>query len=235
MKECIQSVQKIKNEPYNADIQWEHVVYDDGSEDETPDFCKTHPFPHVHYIRSEENNGEAKAGNSAIKNCDSEWIFEVDSDDFVPSRVLVNWYEAHLIYPNTNWFVMDFYRVDATGKYEVGNDYYGWKYETPKAMLEAIFRGDHFIQRNVFYRKKLWEEARGYREHLDMAVDLDLFIRFLLAGHMPVYLPTISHFHRFHSSNLSAGMTLEKHKKDLKEFAKTYKNQLENMGVFVDL
>lgn len=235
MQECIESVQKINNKPYENEIRWEHVIYDDGSDDETPDYCKTHPFPHVRYIRSEDNEGIPVAANKAINMCDSEWIFELDSDDFVPSRTLVNWQNAHLAKPETQWFVCDFYRVDASGRYEFGSDYYGWSYTNCKEVLNAIFSGKHFIQHNVFYRKSLWGRVGKYRETLDMAEDLDMYIRFLLAGEMPVYLPTISHFHRNHSNNISKGVTLDEHKKDLSLLAKIYQNELVNMGVCVDL
>lgn len=235
LKECVESVQKLKNEPYENQIKWEHVIYDDGSTDETPEYCMTHPSPHVHYIRSEENEGVSKAANRAIKRCESDWIFELDSDDIAPSRLLHNFYEAVLRHPATSWFVMDFYRVDAVGKYQVGEDYYGWQYKSPKDILEAIFRGEHFIQHNVFYKRILWEQAGIYRETLGMAEDLDLYIRFLLLGQMPIYLPTISHFHRNHIGNISKDVTHDSHKKDLKNLAKIYEKELKNLGLCIDL
>lgn len=235
LKECVDSVQKLNNKPYDSDIMWEHVIYDDGSTDDTPQYCMTHLYPHVHYIRSEENEGVSKAANRAIKRCESDWIFELDSDDLVPSRVLHNFYEATLQHPTTSWFVMDFYRVDATRKYLVGEDYYGWHYKSPTDVLGAIFRGEHFIQHNVFYKKTLWGRSGGYRETLGMAEDLDLYVRFLIQGEMPVYLPTISHFHRNHPGNISKDVTHDLHMKDVKNLAKVYEKDLKNLDIHVAL
>ena len=56
-------------------------------------------------------------------------------------------------------------------------------------MLQAIFRAEHFLQGNVCCRHALIDEVGGYDEELQMAEDLDLYVRFLLAGHLPVVCP----------------------------------------------
>ncbi|MFO0704113.1 MAG: glycosyltransferase [Patescibacteria group bacterium] len=228
LKECIDSVQLLKNEPFEKEIKWEHLIYDDGSTDGTQDFCQNLRYPNVRYLRSEINEGIARAANKAISMCDSEWIFELDSDDFVPSRILHNFYNSFLEYSETKWFVMDFYRVDASGKYEFGQDYYGWRYRAPNSILQAIFNGEHFIQHNVIYKKELWDKVGKYDESFFMAEDLDLYIRFLLRGEMPVYLPIISHFHRNHDENISREVDFEKHKADLQKLFEKYKPELRN-------
>lgn len=231
LKECINSVQNLINVPFEKDIQWEHVIYDDGSEDETPDFCKTHPLPHVRYVRSEENEGISVAGNKAIATCDSDWIFELDSDDLAPSRILANWLVSLRQNPQSEWFVMDFYRMDASGRYEVGSDYYGWDFANTKEVLQNIFSAKHFIQHNVIYKRRLWQEVHGYNQNLGMAEDLEMYVRFLLKGSMPKYAPFISHFHRNHQSNLSRDVTLERHKNDLKEIYRMHTSQLKQIGI----
>ncbi len=235
LKECINSVQNLTNVPFQRDIEWEHVVYDDGSDDETPDYFRTHPLPHVRYVRSEENEGVSVAANKAISTCEGDWIYELDSDDLVPSRILANWFVFLCQNPQSEWFVMDFYRMDASGKYDVGSDYYGWDFANIKEMLQNIFSAKHFIQHNVIYKRKLWQEVNRYNESLGMAEDLEMYVRFLLKGHMPKYAPFISHFHRNHQSNLSRDVTLERHKNDLKEIYKMHETALKQIRVHLDI
>lgn len=229
--ECIDSVQKLKIEPFAGDMRWEHVIYDDGSDDDTKSYFDTHTYPNTRYIRSNSNRGIPTSANAAIETCSSEFIFELDQDDIVPQRFLANLYGTTREYPDTEWFIADFYRVNEIRDYFIGEDYYGWNFKDCNEILGAIFSNTHFIQHNVVYKKQLWEKVGKYDEKLTMAEDLDLFIRFLLTDKMPKYLPYISHFHRFHANNISLGVTLERHKQDIAHFYHKYEKQLAKRGI----
>jgi len=56
-------------------------------------------------------------------------------------------------------------------------------------------------------------------------------VRFLLAGHLPVLSPHISHLHRFHTSNVSIGVDADKHGADLRVIYDKYAEQLKALGV----
>ncbi|WP_245897209.1 hypothetical protein [Hymenobacter nivis] len=66
----------------------------------------------------------------------------------------------------------DFLRVDENLRYLPGEDYYAWRFDTPTAMLQAIFRAEHFLQGNVCYHHALIDEVGRYDEELQMAEDL---------------------------------------------------------------
>ncbi len=229
--ECIESVQRLRNEPHENEIKWEHVIYDDGSDDGTQKHFVITTYPNTRYIRSNENRGIPKAANIAIATCTSDFIFELDSDDVVPQRFLANLWDTTQEYHETDWFVADFYRTNERKEYVIGNDYYGWNYKNCDEILSAIFSNTHFIQHNVVYKRKLWEKVGRYNETLSMAEDLDLYIRFLLAGEMPKYIPYISHFHRFHAQNASMRVDSERHKRDLARLYDTYREKLVRRGI----
>lgn len=230
--DCIESVQNLKHEPYEQMIKWEHVIYDDGSHDDTQLHFAKHMYHNTRYIRSDENRGIVISANAAIATCTADYIFELDSDDIIPQRFLTNIYDTTQEYPDSDWFVADFYRMDTNMRYIVGSDYYGWKqYSSCDEILSAIFSNAHFIQHNVVYKKALWERAGRYDETLTMAEDLDLYIRFLLGGHMPKYVPFISHFHRFHEGNASHGVDAERHKEDIAGLSAKYYVRLIERGI----
>ena len=98
-------------------------------------------------------------------------------------------------------------------------------------MLQAIFRAEHFLQGNVCYQRAFFDEVGGYDSELPMAEDLDLYVRFLLAGQLPVLCPHISHLHRFHARNVSIGVDAGKHNADLREIYAKYAAQLQALDV----
>lgn len=230
--ECVQSVQQLVLAPNEQYIQLEHVIIDDGSTDETVAYFKSHHFPNVRFVALPEHKGIAQAANIAIATCKADYIFELDSDDIVPQRVISNFYLSIINNPNAQWLIADFYRMNDRSQYQIGNDYYGWQYSDCNSILNAIFASSHFIQHNVIYRKDLWEKVGKYDQSLTMAEDLDLFIRFLLADNMPIYVPYISHFHRNHANNISKDINLTEHKLDIIKLYQKYKNQLQERLIY---
>lgn len=61
---------------------WEAIIVDDGSTDETPNVVDSfiNNFPNFSFIR-QENRGEAGAKNSGIAVCKGEYVSFLDSDD----------------------------------------------------------------------------------------------------------------------------------------------------------
>ena len=155
----------------------------------------------------------------------------LDDDDILLQRTLHNYAAQIQAHPGRPWLVADFLRVDETGRYLPNEDYYAWQFESPTAMLQAIFRAEHFIQGNVCYSRAFVDEVGGYDGALKMAEDLDLYVRFLLAGQLPVVCPHISHLHRFHARNVSIGVDAETHNADLGVIYQKYAQQLKALGV----
>ena len=88
---------------------------------------------------------------------------------------------------------------------------------------------------NVCFSRKLYDEVGGYDESVGMAEDLDLYVRFLLHGHLNVYLPMISHLHRMHTANFSIGCDRDKHHSDLRAIYKRNEEKLRILGIKLTL
>ena len=85
------------------------------------------------------------------------------------------------------------------------------------------------------FSRKLYDEVGGYDESVGMAEDLDLYVRFLIYGHLNVYLPIISHLHRMHTANFSIGCDRDKHHADLTDIYQRNEEKLRVMGVKLTL
>jgi GT2 family glycosyltransferase len=88
---------------------------------------------------------------------------------------------------------------------------------------------------NVCFSRRLYDEVGGYDESVGMAEDLDLYVRFLIHGHLNVYLPMISHLHRMHTANFSIGCDRDHHHADLTDIYRRNEEKLKAQGVKLTL
>lgn len=216
-------------------FDFEHLIYDNGSTDGTSAFLRqaaTQPGPPLRYWHHPHRQLAGYARNQLISQAPpGAWLLPLDDDDVLLQRTLYHYAAQVQRHPGRPWLIADFLRIDAIGRYLPGEDYYAWQFDTPRAMLDAIFRAKHFIQGNVCFSHTLFDQVGGYDGQLRMAEDLDLYVRFLLAGHLPVLCSHISHLHRFHDNNVSIGINAVKHLVDLRLIYDKYAAQLLQQGI----
>lgn len=230
LKECIASVQGQVLAGVQAEL--EHIVLVSEPDAATAAWVASGDWPAT--VRVVEAGAErlspAQARNRAIAEASNPWILLLDDDDVFLQRTAFHFTQAVQAHPERRWFVSDFLRVDAELRYQA-DDYYAWPFDTPAEMLQAIFRSEHFLQGNVCFQKSLFEEAGGYDESLDMAEDLELYVRFLLKGALPVALPFASHLHRMHEANISRAVQGDKHFHDLRQMFHHHEEKLQKLMV----
>ena len=231
LREAVASVQASILTPLDASVQY--CLLDNGAKAETAAYLQGLPGhdERIKVLQQPEQVSAAAARNLLIEAAPGGWIVPLDDDDILLQRSLYHYGDLIQQQHEAQWLVADFLRVDQEGRYLPGEDYYAWRFETPADMLRAIFRAEHFIQGNVCYRRALVQEVGGYDEGMEMAEDLDLYVRFLLAGHLPVVSPHISHLHRFHSANVSIGVNAARHNGDLATIYGKYADRLMALGV----
>jgi glycosyltransferase involved in cell wall biosynthesis len=233
LPEAVASVRATVSAP--LDFSFEHLIFDSGSHDGTADYLReaaAEPSPPLRHWQAPERLLAGPARNQLIQQTAPEaWIVPLDDDDFLLQRTLFHYGTQINANPGRSWFVADFLRVDEHGRYLPNEDYYAWQFDSPTAMLQAIFRAEHFIQGNVCYSRAFVDEVGGYDNEMKMAEDLDLYVRFLLAGQLPVVCPHISHLHRFHTRNVSIGVDAATHNADLRVIYEKYAAQLQALGI----
>jgi glycosyltransferase involved in cell wall biosynthesis len=217
------------------EISAEHLICENACTDGSASWLQEaagQPGLALRYWPSQQKLLPGPARNLLIKHAPVDaWIVPLDDDDLLLQRTLYHYGAEVTRNPAAQWFVADFLRIDQERRYLPNEDYYAWQFDSPADMLRAIFKAEHFIQGNVCYSHALFQEVKGYDEQLAMAEDLDLYVRFLLAGHLPVICPHISHLHRFHTSNISIGVDADKHGHDLQVLYDKYAAQLAAVGV----
>ncbi|RSK34494.1 glycosyltransferase family 2 protein [Hymenobacter metallilatus] len=234
LPEAVASVRASVSAP--LDFSFEHLICENASTDGTAQWLREAAPEAGPTLRVRTQATLLKAGparNLLIREdapADT-WIVPLDDDDLLLQRTLFHYADQIRRHSGRPWLVADFLRVDQDRRYLPNEDYYAWQFDSPRAMLQAIFRAEHFIQGNVCYSRELFDAVGGYDEHIKMAEDLDLYVRFLLAGHLPVICPHISHLHRFHTSNVSIGVDADHHAQDLRIIYDNYAGQLQQLGI----
>lgn len=60
---------------------WELIIVDDASTDDTDDVVQSLPSPKIRYLKNERNSGAAVSRNRALREARGKWIAFLDSDD----------------------------------------------------------------------------------------------------------------------------------------------------------
>lgn len=193
---------------------WECIVVDDGSEDNTAAvvFSMKKRDSRFKYIY-QENRGQAAARNNGLLCAKGKYIQFLDSDDFLENKKLenhVNFLESHqkvdVVYGKVRYFESENPNVLL---------YHRWSGEEKTWMPLLSGRGEvvveAFIKQNIMelgcpmFRKSLLNEVGYFDEQIQGVEDWDLCARIALKNKCFQYLnaPETNVLMRLHSSSFS--------------------------------
>ena len=194
LRECINSVRAQTKPPD------EIVVVDDGSNDETANWCIKQSDI---VFRRIKNSGPSAARNLGVKISRSRWIAFIDSDDlWMPDHLesLLKLIEAH---GAIEWIIANSYLVDATlnpldgpqgfiGAFPVFNkNTKRLERMFPSLTIKNFWTGNanrqaltgNFLQPSgLLITKSQFERVGGFNESLRLCEDMDLLLRLVKAS-----------------------------------------------------
>jgi glycosyltransferase involved in cell wall biosynthesis len=169
----------IQNQAYK---NVEHIVIDGGSKDQTILVLKKYS-PSISWI-SEPDDGQTNAINKGLKRSHGEIIAYLNSDDlYLPETIqtIVDFFDEH---PEIDMVYGDIIHIDKQSQY----------IETVKTgtiVFEKYLTGGVYLpQPTVFFRRKILEKIGYFDEKLDLAMDLDYWIRIFL-NFQTAYIPVV--------------------------------------------
>ncbi len=145
---------------------YEIIVVDDGSTDNTREIIETRYKKKVRYFY-QENKGPGAARNLGLRHMRGDFIVFLDSDDyFLPKNIetKISIFNQH---PEIDWLFSDIYFVDQNGdQLGIGSDYFKDIYNNEHFQLRNIFmlllENGNFIHTSTIIIKKSCFEAIGF-------------------------------------------------------------------------
>ena len=177
---------------------WELIIVDDGSTDDTESIVRSFTDPRIRYLRHAENQGVHAVRTEALAAANGAYIAVLDSDDLWQDPRKLETQVAFLEKNPGHAIVGTFiHTIDADGTLLRKGTYH----TDDRSIRRSILLRNQFAHSSVLMRADRVRAAGGYQE-VPLGEDLDLFLRLGLHGKF-ANLPISMTSYRVHNAGLS--------------------------------
>lgn len=217
---CIQSL-------LNQSFQnFEILIIDDGSTDNTLAVLKKYQFNERIRIIKQRNLGVSIARNSGISNASGKYIGFVDADDTVLPNYLENLVNAIRIESNIDVSICGFTIKDSSTKKIEYKTNFEEKIVSASNMISHIFDFDGpqgFVWNKLWKKEIIVKNKISFNTDIRMAEDLLFVIDYLLCSKMVNIIPTTDYVYYQNNGSLSSTFKVKKQKNNFIALYKNYK------------
>lgn len=159
-----QTILSVLNQAYS---NFEHIVIDGGSTDQTVEILKR--YPHLVWV-SEPDRGQADALNKGFARASGEIVGWINSDDYYREAIFTS-VAASFADPATQWVI-----GNVAVQFDDGTEpKFRKSREVSRAAL--IWNPDIVRQQPTFFRREALRLAGGWQPQFYMVMDFDLWMR----------------------------------------------------------
>lgn len=184
--------------------EWECIVVDDGSSDDTEELMKTYQKmdPRFTYVKrpAERNKGACACRNIGLEHAKGEYIQFLDSDDIISSNKLeeqVNRLESlddPLAVSTCRW---EYFSNFDENQIRYSNKPTYKSFESPLQLLDVFGSCTTYLPQHVYLMSKYLVDIAGpWSEQLVVNQDGEFFVRVLLCSSRIVFAPTAFAYYR---------------------------------------
>lgn len=167
------AIQSILNQTY---LDFEIIVVDDNSLDNTKEIVMSLKDDRIRYIRHGENKGAPSARNTGIKAAKGEYIAFQDSDDeWLPTKLEKQMKAFENVSPQVGVVYSGCLRFENAKKEYIP---YSWVIQKEGYIHNELLKGNFVTTPSIVARKECFENAGMFDERLPRLQDWELVLRF---------------------------------------------------------
>ncbi len=185
------TIESVLNQNYE---NFEHIIIDDGSKDNTISILKE--YPHLNWL-TQKNEGPAKAVNKGFQMATGDIFCWINSDDYFDDNIFSEIENLFLSQHNLELIIGNITVVDIYNNIISRDKTYPFDINYLLNVSADVIR-----QPPSFYTKKIVRKVKGLDETLDLAFDYDLFLK-MLHYTRPLFIDKNLAYYRDYPTTLS--------------------------------
>ncbi len=194
-----ETIKSCLNQSYQ---NFEIIIADDGSTDNTAAVVKSFNDPRIKYYYKEHTNAP-DTRNFALKHANGDYIIWVGSDDILDSSILEEYVNSLKIYKDADILYCNLQSFDNQGNKGIFLSYQDWYQRNPE-MLAFLFEGSPIPDGGTLIKKSVYEEVGNYNIEFTRAQDYEFWSRVVLAEKFNAkYVNKTLYYYRIHDGNLT--------------------------------
>ncbi|OVE80278.1 hypothetical protein BVY02_00650 [bacterium J17] len=186
----------------NTPCEFEVLVVDDGSSDDTWRYLSSIADPRLRAVRLEKNSGRPVARNRVVEEMRGEFLVWLDDDDVLTSKALATHLATLESRPDADVIYGNLYACD-----DILNITRELRYREidPRAMLYTFLFYDPVPNGGSMIRRSLFDKVGAYDLSFPRAQDYDFWSRAALNNAVFVHNNNFVYKYRGHSGNFLVG------------------------------
>ncbi len=189
IRDCIESVQA------QTGVEWEHLVVDAGSTDETLAVLKE--YPHLKWV-SEPDKGMSDGINKGFLRATGDWVMWLNTDDYLLPEALAHVLDWAQKNPDADVIYGECLFVDE------GKNLIRRKTDHRFDFNILLFYGCYIASTSTFLRRKVVADGHLLDIRYRVCMDFEYYLRLGHLGYKFCYLPEALAGFRWHDSNTSS-------------------------------
>ncbi|VEP11633.1 Family 2 glycosyl transferase [Hyella patelloides LEGE 07179] len=202
------SVNSVLQQTYQ---DFELIVCDDGSTDNTSDVVNSYDDSRLRYVRHPQNIGRSRNMRSGFDAAEGEYFIKFDDDDAIASEFLAKTVAILDSHAEADFVCTDHWIINAQGEREEAATKANsakWGKDKLEPGIIANLIEETFVKQSLqvgstLFRRQCLTEVDYMRPQADGCEDFDLLVRLAIAGFQSYFLPELLMEYRFHGGQTS--------------------------------
>lgn len=189
IRDCIESVRA------QTEVDWEHIVVDAGSTDET--LAVLREYPHLKWT-SEPDRGQSDGINKGFLRATGEWVMWLNADDYLLPGALAKVAAAATRWPHLDVLYGECVFVDKDKRPLRRKRDHRFDFGV------LVFYGCYIASTATFLRRRIIEAGELLDVNYRVCMDFEYYVRLAMRGYRFGYLPELLAAFRWHETNISS-------------------------------